>query len=378
VYKSRKTLTELLDKYPALRQAMTERDKCRLVFDHYTQKLNEMKAKVAKKTSANPYYQPNSKKQECIARNERKLRSATEDFNAVSAKALEIMHELFESRFSRVVPFVAQVTPSQLANVQVTTMIKSGKMLRALEDWPEDMLQANERRDAATERTEPQKSEEPITLSRSQAPGPKTEEPTGPRMVKNEIFTTEADDESIIFNMDRLNFLDPKAEPNVQTLENSWGQSANPQQKSPSPSDDFFSIGSYPMQTNTEPQLKNRAETYPSEAQSSMPDHFFTAQPHSSSGFFSSDQAYSSFQPSEMSSVQMAQMQHWMAMFQNPEVMAQMHGFMTQPPANDPFAEADQPSHPKPTGLEPRQSSKNPFTQPLSPKPKDSSFFDLF
>jgi hypothetical protein len=352
---------------------MTERHKCRLLFDHYTQKLNAMKANVAKRTSANPYYQPNSKKQECIARNERKLRSATEDFNAVSAKALEIMHELFESRFSRVVPFVAQVTPSQLANVQVTTMIKSGKMLRALEDWPEDMLQANERRDATAEKTEPQRPEKPITLSRSQAPGPKTLEVAGPRMAKNEIFTS--DDESIIFNMDRLNVLDPKAEPTVQTAEDSWGQDPNPQQEIPCPSDDFFSVGSYPMQTNTEPLLKNSAET--SEAQGSMPDHFFTAQSQGSSCFLSSDQAYSSFRPSEMSSVQMAQMQQWMAMLQNPEVMAQMQGFMTQPPANDPFAEADQLSHPKPTSFEPRQSSKNPFTQPLSPTHKESSFFDL-
>lgn len=109
VLRARSSLTELLEKFPGLRQLKSERQKCKQKYDHYTKKVSDMREEVQKKKAVNPNYQGNSKKIQRMARNQRKLNSATDDFNAVSNKAREIMDGLHESRFSRVVPLVSMV-----------------------------------------------------------------------------------------------------------------------------------------------------------------------------------------------------------------------------------------------------------------------------
>lgn len=86
-----------------------QRDKSRLIYDHYMSKLDGLKATVAKKKSRNPTYIESSKESERIARNERKLATATENFRSDSNKCLETIYAAMESRYHNVTPCLASV-----------------------------------------------------------------------------------------------------------------------------------------------------------------------------------------------------------------------------------------------------------------------------
>jgi hypothetical protein len=51
-----------------IREISKQRNKSRLIYDHYVQKLNSLKASIAKKRSKNPNYHETPKEAERIAR----------------------------------------------------------------------------------------------------------------------------------------------------------------------------------------------------------------------------------------------------------------------------------------------------------------------
>lgn len=358
-----------------------------------------MKAKQAKKQEANPYYQANSKKQARLARNERKLKSATDDFNSVNAKIQEIIDQINESRFQRVVPLVAQVTVSQLINIEVSTMARAGKMLQALEDWPEDIMEANLQREVELEKLEPDEPEESgsLTLRKSAPTAEKKDEIVGSQ-VKSEIFTTDVYDDCLIFDMDKPKTLDEQPtsqqSPVLQkeSLSSPLKTSTNPffEFKQPSSSGSFDAKLDKSFSAGSE-ESKSPFEQPPASHQYST--NFFTAYEQPLLGM--------SGVASDLNSFQQAQFSQMMMMYQNPELMKQMQQFMTptsessfgtnmfataqpqdsqfkfsfnQSLLNDPFAETSLSTQ----SQEARPGTKNPFAQTTPPgSSKESSFFNL-
>lgn len=92
-----------------VRTSYRQRDKSRLIYDHYMSKLDDLKSTVAKKKSRNVTYMESSKESQRIARNERKLATATETFRADSNKCLETIYTAMESRYQNVTPCLASV-----------------------------------------------------------------------------------------------------------------------------------------------------------------------------------------------------------------------------------------------------------------------------
>jgi len=91
-----------------------QRDKTRLIYDHYAAKLDELRTTVAKKKARNPSYTESSKEADRLQRvtstqNEKKLFQATENFRADSQKCTVTVYQALESRYASVSPFVAKV-----------------------------------------------------------------------------------------------------------------------------------------------------------------------------------------------------------------------------------------------------------------------------
>lgn len=95
--------------FDEVRVAYRQRDKARLIYDHYMSKLDSLKTAVAKKKARNVTYVESSKEAERITRNERKLATATENFRAESNKCLETIYAAMESRYHNVTPCLASV-----------------------------------------------------------------------------------------------------------------------------------------------------------------------------------------------------------------------------------------------------------------------------
>mmetsp|Transcript_17303 Transcript_17303/g.31166 ORF Transcript_17303/g.31166 Transcript_17303/m.31166 type:complete len:522 (+) Transcript_17303:1780-3345(+) len=414
---ARGPISEILEKYTTLRSLRSERNSRRMLYDHYNQKVNDLKAKTAKKKEANPYYQANTKKQARMARNDRKLKVATDEFNAITFKIQEIMDEMFESRFRFIVPLMAF-----LVRIEVSSMSKSGKMLRALEEWPDEIMEANAKRAAEIQKPEPEKvtdDTDSLRLRKSQPQAePKKEEPVG--RIKNEIFDTEMDEDAIVFDMDKFKVLDNKeASPQKDTQSKRAPQFEGHSEPKENP---FFNYdqptmqhaSSYPLAPAERPLTKRNSDPFLTEESKDPADHGYPAKQFNTHSFFAgfdNSQPGVGVQPAmgtqpglpDMNSFQMQQYAQMMAMYQNPELMKQMHQFMTQaspdmmskntsmyatspsdsqfkfnfsnPGFNDPFAEFTQPPA---SQQEAKPATKNPFAQQSGPNTaRGSDFFDL-
>jgi hypothetical protein len=97
-----------------VRNSKTERGKLRLIYDHYTQKVGGLVKVLEKKRASNPMYVDNPKKTELLARvpptqNERKLKSATDNYQSLNQKCMNAISQLLDSAYTRVAPIIAKV-----------------------------------------------------------------------------------------------------------------------------------------------------------------------------------------------------------------------------------------------------------------------------
>ena len=115
------SLTRLLEEtqhwfglFDEVRTYQRQREKTRLVYDHYVTKVEDMQTNIAKKRSRNPSYQETGKEADRLVRvlatqNERKLSQATENFRADSQKCSSAVSQALEMRYHAAAPFVAKV-----------------------------------------------------------------------------------------------------------------------------------------------------------------------------------------------------------------------------------------------------------------------------
>lgn len=100
--------------FDEVKAVQKQREKTRLIYDHYVAKLDELRTAISKKKARNPSYVENSKEADRLQRvkstqNEKKLFQATENFRADSQKCTVTVYQALESRYESVSPFVAKV-----------------------------------------------------------------------------------------------------------------------------------------------------------------------------------------------------------------------------------------------------------------------------
>jgi hypothetical protein len=336
-----------------VRNMRTEREKLRLIYDHYTQKVASLTKVLEKKRASNPMYVDNPKKVEKMARvlprqNERKLRSATDNYQSHSSKCMANINQLMDSTYTRVAPIIAKVLDRQLVSLQMSLFMKSAQEMSLISEVPQSILEANKRVMASIERerydqadrqqesqrlslqsnapkpAEVRSSLPPMSASQPRsAPQPKLAASQPKSASQPQVVEAIETDEDFVFDMkklDRLTGKDPgitalrtdplredqaatweEAAKPVQSRASYWDRPAATQEMSPSTDDSFsFATG---MPRQSAPQRMERSQSVA---------QINTSRPQQESQF-GSDIG------------QMAQMQQWMSMMMsNPEAVAQM------------------------------------------------------
>mmetsp|Transcript_11232 Transcript_11232/g.22097 ORF Transcript_11232/g.22097 Transcript_11232/m.22097 type:complete len:418 (+) Transcript_11232:373-1626(+) len=366
-----------------VRAMKTEREKLRLVYDHYTQKVASLTKILEKKRSANPMYVDNPKKVEKMARNERKLKSATDNFQSLSSKCMSNINQLLDSTYTKVAPIIAKTV-----SLQMSLFTKASKELAVIKDVPQDILDANKRRMISIERErleQANKQQEHNRLSLQSSAGPRPPEQRSslnaqsfhsqqaqpahsqqalPTSQQKQVPQALEEEEDVVFDMKRLDDLDKPA--GSAKSKDSWEDIAKPVQSraaywdkpadfdaSPSTAESFGGFSTGMPRTSAQMPGMNRSQS--------------VAQINT--GKSQQESPYNDMG-------QMAQMQQWMSMMMtNPEAMAQMQHMQTmmmsqmQPSAppkpaldpNDPFFTIE---------VDPAAHSGNDFSQ----KGKDAIF----
>lgn len=107
-----------------------EREKLRLIYDHYTHKVAAICTTLEKKRARNPKYVFSPKKlllktRVRTSQNDQKLKTATENFQSLTAKCMKTMSLLMETAHTRVAPIIAKVTIRQIVELQIDVFAKS-------------------------------------------------------------------------------------------------------------------------------------------------------------------------------------------------------------------------------------------------------------
>ena len=162
--------------FDEVRSYQKQREKTRLIYDHYVSKVEELRSAIAKKKSRNPSYQETTKEAERLLRvlssqNDRKLTQATENFRSDSQKCTSTVYQALESRYEAVTPFVAKVSTRQIVNIEMELYKRAAGAVSTLRGVPEELLKANKEREMQSQE-EQFRAQKKAEIQNKVPPGP--------------------------------------------------------------------------------------------------------------------------------------------------------------------------------------------------------------
>jgi len=99
--------------FTELRELWKMREKTRLNFQHYDNKIKKLKDKRLEKSNRDKHYTPSAKEREKINRNEGKFDTAKEAYVADTTRTYEAMNAVLMNRFDVINPIVCQYSETQ-------------------------------------------------------------------------------------------------------------------------------------------------------------------------------------------------------------------------------------------------------------------------